>query len=61
MEINSLESLKNYVESKDNANSEVYFSSIPTICKTEKCILGVDEAGKIFFAEILQENLRLSF
>lgn len=44
--IDSLETLKKYIESKDNANSHVYFSKIPEICKKEKCILGVDEAGR---------------
>lgn len=44
--INSLETLKTFIESKDNAVSNVYFSAIPDICKTEKCILGVDEAGR---------------
>lgn len=44
--IKSLATLKSYIESKDNAVSNVYFSEIPDICKTEKCILGVDEAGR---------------
>ena len=44
--INSLESLKDYIKSKDNSKSNIYFSKIPESCKTEKCILGVDEAGK---------------
>jgi len=44
--ITSLDSLKDYIVSKDNAVSSVYFSPIPEICKTEKCILGVDEAGR---------------
>ena len=44
--ITSLETLKTFIESKDNAESNVYFSQIPEICKTEKCILGVDEAGR---------------
>jgi ribonuclease H2 subunit A len=44
--ITSLETLKDYIDSKDNAISNIYFSAIPEICKTEKCILGVDEAGR---------------
>ncbi|KAG5678609.1 hypothetical protein PVAND_008270 [Polypedilum vanderplanki] len=44
--IKCLESLKNYIKRQDNSKSFVYFSSIPDICKTEKCILGVDEAGR---------------
>lgn len=43
--INSLNSLMDYIKSKDNAASNVYVSPIPDICKSEKCILGVDEAG----------------
>lgn len=38
--INSLETLKDYLSSKDNSKSFVYFSKIPDICKTEKCQLG---------------------
>lgn len=45
-QIKSLESLKDYIVKQDNSKSFVYFSSIPEICKTEKCILGVDEAGR---------------
>lgn len=44
--INSLESLMQFIKGKDNADSNVYFSKVPEICKTEKCILGVDEAGR---------------
>lgn len=65
--IDSLDSLKEYLASKDNSESFEYFSPIPgilsdsfcfpilsinlylkfsEICKTEKCILGVDEAGR---------------
>jgi hypothetical protein len=38
--INSLETLKDYILEQDNAQSFVYFSNIPEICKTEKVILG---------------------
>lgn len=44
--IKSLETLKEFIKSKDNAVSNIYFSEIPEICKSEKCILGVDEAGR---------------
>lgn len=44
-EINSLESLKDFIISKDNSKSFVYFSPIPDYLKTEKCILG----GENFF------------
>lgn len=46
IKITSLDTLKSYIASKDNAKSFVYFSDIPEICKTEKCVLGVDEAGR---------------
>jgi ribonuclease H2 subunit A len=45
-QITSLDTLKDYILSKDNAKSFVYFSSIPDICKNEECLLGVDEAGR---------------
>lgn len=38
--INSLETLKDYIASKDNTKNFVYFSPIPEALKTEKCILG---------------------
>lgn len=38
--ISSLESLKDFIISKDNSKSNVYFSPIPDYLKTEKCILG---------------------
>ena len=38
--IDSLESLKDYISSKDNSKSFVYFSKIPEICKNQKCMLG---------------------
>lgn len=46
IKITSLDTLKSYITTKDNAKSFVYFSDIPEICKTEKCVLGVDEAGR---------------
>lgn len=48
-EINSLESLKDFIISKDNSKSFVYFSPIPDYLKTEKCILG----GENFFVYIV--------
>ena len=44
--ITSLDTLKTYISSLDNALSHVHFSPIPEICKTEKCVLGIDEAGR---------------
>lgn len=38
--ITSLDSLKEYIINQDNAKNFVYFSPIPDILKTEKCILG---------------------
>ncbi|CAO1331133.1 unnamed protein product [Diamesa tonsa] len=46
LKITSLDTLKSYIATKDNAKSFIYFSDIPEICKTEKCVLGVDEAGR---------------
>lgn len=46
IKITTLDTLKSYIATKDNAVSFVYFSDIPDICKTEKCVLGVDEAGR---------------
>jgi ribonuclease H2 subunit A len=39
-EIESLESLDEFIEQQDNSESFVYLSKIPEICKTEKCVLG---------------------
>uniref|UniRef100_T1GKT4 Ribonuclease n=1 Tax=Megaselia scalaris TaxID=36166 RepID=T1GKT4_MEGSC len=44
--ITSLESLGPYLSTLDNGISNIYFSDIPEICKTEPCMLGVDEAGR---------------
>lgn len=30
----------------DNGTNYVQFSEIPEICKTEPCVLGIDEAGR---------------
>lgn len=38
IKITSYETLDDFIKSKDNALSNVYFSDIPEICKTEKCI-----------------------
>lgn len=40
VKINSLETLDEFIKSKDNSISTVYFSDIPEICKTEKCMIG---------------------
>lgn len=41
-----LEKLQNFIKSKSNNNNFVNSSEIPAICKTEPCMLGVDEAGR---------------
>ena len=43
--IDSLETLKEWISNQDNAKNFMNIK-IPEICKTEKCILGVDEAGR---------------
>ncbi|XP_068633922.1 ribonuclease H2 subunit A isoform X1 [Battus philenor] len=42
----SLNSLQDYLRSKDNTTNFYTCSEIPSICKTEPCRLGVDEAGR---------------
>lgn len=44
--MDSLEALKEYISSCNNNENFVNHSEIPTICKTEPCMLGVDEAGR---------------
>lgn len=43
--IDSLETLKEWISNQDNAKNFTNIK-IPEICKTESCILGVDEAGR---------------
>lgn len=45
VKINSLETLDEFIAEQDNSRSTVYFSDIPEICKTEKCMIG----GKKYF------------
>ncbi|XP_063701006.1 ribonuclease H2 subunit A [Culicoides brevitarsis] len=45
VKIESLDGLGEWIKNQDNAKSFVNFT-IPEICKTEPCILGVDEAGR---------------
>ncbi|KAJ8723336.1 hypothetical protein PYW08_003248 [Mythimna loreyi] len=44
--IKSLEELKDLIRSKDNFNNFLNCSNVPDVCKTEPCMLGVDEAGR---------------
>ncbi|XP_047025577.1 ribonuclease H2 subunit A [Helicoverpa zea] len=46
MTIKSLQELKDFIKSKDNVRNFINFSDVPDICKTEPCMLGVDEAGR---------------
>lgn len=44
--MNSLEDLQNFIKTKNNAKNFVNCSDVPAICKSEPCMLGVDEAGR---------------
>ncbi|XP_013173229.1 PREDICTED: ribonuclease H2 subunit A [Papilio xuthus] len=44
--MDSLKALEEYLKSKDNAENFFSSSEIPPICKSEACMLGVDEAGR---------------
>lgn len=44
--MNSLEDLQSFIKSKNNARNFVNCSKVPVICKSEPCMLGVDEAGR---------------
>ena len=44
--IKSLEELKDFIKSKDNFHNFINCSGVPDVCKTEPCMLGVDEAGR---------------
>lgn len=51
--INSLDTLKSYIESKDNAISNVYMSPIPEACKNEKV--------KSLFLVVVSSHQQLAF
>ncbi|XP_050348461.1 ribonuclease H2 subunit A [Nymphalis io] len=42
----SLEALHDYIKSKNNYTKFVNSSEVPETCKSEPCMLGVDEAGR---------------
>ncbi|CAK1585381.1 unnamed protein product [Parnassius mnemosyne] len=42
----SLKTLEDYLRSKDNSKNFINCSEVPPICKSEPCMLGVDEAGR---------------
>lgn len=44
--IDSCDSLNNYLKDITNSKNTVYVSEVPEICKTEPCMLGIDEAGR---------------
>ncbi|XP_067633366.1 ribonuclease H2 subunit A [Eurosta solidaginis] len=44
--IDSLKTLGPFLAAQDNSRNTVYFQDVPEICKTEPCMLGVDEAGR---------------
>ncbi|XP_034251633.1 ribonuclease H2 subunit A [Thrips palmi] len=44
--VSCAEHLAQYFSEKDNSENVVLSSVVPEICKTEKCCLGVDEAGR---------------
>ncbi|CAD7012198.1 unnamed protein product [Ceratitis capitata] len=44
--IDSLKSLGPFIAARDNSQNNLYFQDLPEICKSEPCMLGVDEAGR---------------
>lgn len=44
--VNCADHLGQYFSEKDNSANVFLSSDVPDICKTEKCCLGVDEAGR---------------
>ncbi|CAH0752666.1 unnamed protein product [Diatraea saccharalis] len=44
--MNSLEELQDFIKSKNNSKNFINASDVPKICRSEPCMLGVDEAGR---------------
>ncbi|KAH8393972.1 hypothetical protein KR215_011583, partial [Drosophila sulfurigaster] len=44
--ITSLKSLGPFIAARENSKNTVYLSDVPSICKEQPCMLGVDEAGR---------------
>lgn len=44
--ITNLDTLKEYLSQQDNSQNARYLSEIPEKCKRQKCMLGIDEAGR---------------
>ncbi|KOB74677.1 Ribonuclease [Operophtera brumata] len=53
-----LEKLQDFIKSKDNFTNFVNCSEVPSICKSEPCKLGVDEAGRCADSKALTEAKR---
>lgn len=65
--MDSLQGLQELLKSKTNSKNFVNSSIVPSVCKSEACMLGVDEAGrgpvlgkfKVYYYDCY--NLRLAF
>lgn len=44
--MDSLKDLQELLRSKTNSKNFVNRSKVPSVCKSEACMLGVDEAGR---------------
>lgn len=44
--LNSLQELQELIKSTENSRNFINSSDVPSVCKTEPCVLGVDEAGR---------------
>lgn len=44
--VNSLQELQDFIKTKNNYSNFISSSEVPEVCKTEPCMLGVDEAGR---------------
>ncbi|CAD0201794.1 unnamed protein product [Chrysodeixis includens] len=44
--VNSLQELQDFIKTKNNYSNFISSSEVPEVCKSEPCMLGVDEAGR---------------
>lgn len=44
--MDSLQALQEFLRSKANSKRNVNSSKAPSVCKSEACMLGIDEAGR---------------
>ncbi|XP_032516615.2 ribonuclease H2 subunit A [Danaus plexippus] len=44
--MDSLDSLQDFIKSQNNFTNYINKSNVPDVCKSEPCMLGVDEAGR---------------